>query len=196
MTRPHMRITFRTCRKRASSLARPQRGSPAVRRVAKFLKKCHGDSFKFPNFTQSRMLLRLARLETVQIEFAQACWLSSLFARRAPSETIRLQRAFRNDDIAAFSSQREGHRWNPRGSWRPIPHCQNEMEGEPGQWMYPPYAMLLSHRISPGNGLLPGAHPVACNSAPSSSRGAPIFACQRQKLQQNFARIASEIKGP
>ena len=88
-------------------------GSPAewltsaVRRVAKGLKKCHDISFEFPNFAQSRMPLRIIRLETIQSEFAQACWMSFLFAFRVPSETLRLQRAFRNDDLAAFSPQKE-----------------------------------------------------------------------------------------
>ena len=95
--------------------------TPAVRLVAKGLKKCHDSSFKFPNFIQSRLLLRIVRLETAQSEFSQACWLSFLFAFRVPSETLLLQRAFRNDDIAAFTPQREkaliGVRTDPEGSF-------------------------------------------------------------------------------
>ena len=81
--------------------------SPAVRRVAKGLEKCQDHSFKFPNRVQSRLLLRIIRHETVLIEFAQACCLSFLFAFRAPSGTLRLQRAFRNDGILAFTPQAE-----------------------------------------------------------------------------------------
>ena len=81
--------------------------TPAVRHVAKGLKKCRGNSFKFPNFAQSRPLVRLVKFETVQSEFAQACWLSFLFAFRVPSGTLQLQSAFRNDALAAFSPQKE-----------------------------------------------------------------------------------------
>ena len=81
--------------------------APAVRHIAKGLKKCHDVSFKLPNFNHSRLLLRIIRLETVQIEFDQACWMSFLFAFRVPSETLRMQMAFRNDDISAFSPQKE-----------------------------------------------------------------------------------------
>ena len=50
---------------------------------------------------------RIILLETALSELAQACWMSFLFALRAPSETIRLQRAYRNDDISAFCRQKE-----------------------------------------------------------------------------------------
>ena len=83
--------------------------------------KCHDVSFKLPNFIQSRLLLRIIRLETAQIEFAQACWLSFLFAFLGPSETLRPQRAFRNDDMSAFSPQRDkaiiGVRDGPEGKF-------------------------------------------------------------------------------
>ena len=58
----------------------------AVRHVAKGLTKRHDSSFNFRNFIQSRMILRIIHLETIQIEFAKACWMSFLFALRAPSE--------------------------------------------------------------------------------------------------------------
>ena len=81
--------------------------SPALRHVANGLEKCQDTSFEFPNFIQSRLLLSIIRRTTVQSEFAQAFWLSSLLAFRVPSETLRPQRAFRNDDLLAFIPQTE-----------------------------------------------------------------------------------------
>ena len=81
--------------------------TPAVRHFAKGMKKCHGVSLKFPNFAQSRLFLRIIRMEKDRSEFAQAFWASFLFAFRAPSETLRLQMAFMNADISASSPQKE-----------------------------------------------------------------------------------------
>ena len=79
----------------------------AVRHVAKGLKKCQGNSFEFPNFILIELLLRIIRRETVVSEFAQACWASFLFAFRVPSETPQLVRAYRGDEICAFSPRKE-----------------------------------------------------------------------------------------
>ena len=93
--------------------------TPAVRHVAKGLKKFQDSSFKFPNFIRSELLLRIVRHETAASEFAQACWRSFLFAFRVPSETLQLVRAYRGDEINAFSPQKEkaliGIRTTPDG---------------------------------------------------------------------------------
>ena len=46
--------------------------TPAVRHVAKGLKKCQGKSFRFLNFVRSRLLARIIRHESDSSEFAQA----------------------------------------------------------------------------------------------------------------------------
>ena len=79
--------------------------TPKVRHVAKGLKKSHGHSFRFSNFIRSSLLIQLIHHETIQSEFAQAAFLSFLFALRVPSETLQLRRAFRDDQLLAFSPQ-------------------------------------------------------------------------------------------
>ena len=81
--------------------------TPAVRHVAKGLGKCQDNRFKFPNFIRIELLLRTIRHETVAIEFEQACRMSFLIAFRVPSETLQLVRAYRADEICAFSPHRE-----------------------------------------------------------------------------------------
>ena len=81
--------------------------TPAVRHIAKGLKKCQDKSFKFPNFIRSRLLIRLIKSESIEAEFAQACLLSFLFSFRVPSETLELRRAFRNDRLTEFSPQKK-----------------------------------------------------------------------------------------
>ena len=76
--------------------------TPAVRHLAKGLKKCQDKSSKFPNFIRSRLLLRLAKSETIRSDFAQACLRSFLFSFRVPSETPQLRRAYRNDRLTEF----------------------------------------------------------------------------------------------
>ena len=65
------------------------------------------------------MRLRIIRHEKADSEFAQARWMSFLFAFRVPSETLHLARAYRGDGINAFSPQREkaliGIRTGPGG---------------------------------------------------------------------------------
>ena len=95
--------------------------TPAVRDVARGLKKCQDDSFRFPNFIRSSLLLRIIQQETAAIEFPQSCWMSFLLALRTPSENLKLTRPYRGDEISAFSPQREksliGMRTAPDGGF-------------------------------------------------------------------------------
>ena len=95
--------------------------TPAVRHVARGLKKCQDTSFKFPNFIRVALLLQIIQHEPADSEFAQAFWLSFLFAFRVPSETLQLVRAYTDDEITAFTPYREkaliGLRTTPQGSF-------------------------------------------------------------------------------
>ena len=53
------------------------------------------------------MLLRIIRMETIRIEFAQACRMSLLFEFRVSSETLLTHRSFRNDPVVEFSENGE-----------------------------------------------------------------------------------------
>ena len=79
--------------------------TPAVKHVAKGLKKCQDISFRSPNYVRSRLLLRLIRSESIRSEFAQACLLSFLFSFRVPSETLQLRRSYRDDRLTEFAPQ-------------------------------------------------------------------------------------------
>ena len=81
--------------------------TPKVCHVAKGLKKSQGRGFRFSNFIRSPLLIQLLHRETIQSEFAQAAFLSFLFPLRVPSKTLQLRRAFRNDQLLAFSPQPE-----------------------------------------------------------------------------------------
>ena len=81
--------------------------TPAVRHVARGLKKCQDRSFRFPNFTRSQLLAKILAHETVTSEFAQACFLSFLFSFRVPSETWKLRRAYNTDGLQGFTPQLE-----------------------------------------------------------------------------------------
>ena len=81
--------------------------TPAVRHVARGLKKCQDRSFRFPNFIRSHLLVRILTHETARSEFAQACFFSFLFSFRVPSETLQLRRAYNTDDLEGFTPQLE-----------------------------------------------------------------------------------------
>ena len=79
--------------------------TPAIRTMAKGLKKAQDLSFKFPNFIQTNDLLTLLRWVKLDSPEGQAYFLSFLFALRVPSETLRLTRAFSDDRITEFVPQ-------------------------------------------------------------------------------------------
>ena len=79
----------------------------AVRHVAKGMKKSQGRSFRFSNFIRSQLLVKLIEFETPSSEFAQAAFLSFLFAFRAPSETLQLRRAYSTDELLVFAPQQD-----------------------------------------------------------------------------------------
>ena len=81
--------------------------TPAVRHVARGLKKCQGRSFRYPNFIRIHLLAKIAAHETARSEFAQARFCSSLSPFRVPSETLQLRRASPTDDLEGFSPQLE-----------------------------------------------------------------------------------------
>ena len=81
--------------------------APAVRHVARGLKKCQDRSSRFPNFIRSHLLAKIAARETAESEFAQVRFLSSLFSFRVPSETLQLRRASPTDDLEGFTPQLE-----------------------------------------------------------------------------------------
>ena len=81
--------------------------TPAVRHVARGLGKCRDRGFRFPNFTRSHLIAKIAANETARIEFAHACFFSFLFSFRVPSETLHLRRAFPTDRLEGFAPQLE-----------------------------------------------------------------------------------------
>ena len=76
-----------------------------VSHIAKGLKKSQDRSFRFHNFIRSPLLTKLIKHESAESEFAQAAFLSFLFAFRVPSETLQLKRAYRGDQLLTFSPQ-------------------------------------------------------------------------------------------
>ena len=52
--------------------------TPAVRHVARGLKKCQDRIFRFPNFIRRHLMGKIAARETDRGEFAQACFFSFL----------------------------------------------------------------------------------------------------------------------
>ena len=81
--------------------------TPAVRHLAKCLKKCQDKSSKFPNFIRSRLPLRLVKSGAIRSYFAQACLFSFIFNFRVPSETLQLRRPYRNGRMAEFPPHAE-----------------------------------------------------------------------------------------
>ena len=79
--------------------------TPAVKHVAKGLKRRQDISSKFPNYVRARLLLRLIRSGPIQSEFAQACLIRFLFSFRVPPETLQMCRSYREDRLAEFSPQ-------------------------------------------------------------------------------------------
>ena len=73
--------------------------TPASRHVPDGAKKCHCESFEFPNFTWAVRLLWLIRGVSIQSEFAQSRLFAFLFSFRVPSETTQLRRAYRDDRL-------------------------------------------------------------------------------------------------
>ena len=59
--------------------------------------------FVSPDFIRSSVIARITQRETRDGPFAQLAYISFLFALRAPSEALPLRRAFKNDDLPAFS---------------------------------------------------------------------------------------------
>ena len=81
--------------------------TPAVRHVAKGLKKSQDRSFRFSNFIRSQLMVKLIEFDTPSREFPQAAFLSFLFAFRVPSETLQLRRAYSADELLVFAPQQD-----------------------------------------------------------------------------------------
>ena len=79
--------------------------TPKVSHISKGLKKSQDRSFRFHNFIRSPLLTKIIKHESAESEFAQAAFLSFLFAFRVPSETLQLKRAYRGDRLLSFSPQ-------------------------------------------------------------------------------------------
>ena len=98
--------TFNTGKKFGQYLARLQKScllmahdlswlTPAARPFSKGLKNAQDLSSKPPNFIESKSLIRILEFAKLHSDRCQAYFLSYLFSLRAPSETLRLTRAFR-----------------------------------------------------------------------------------------------------
>ena len=77
--------------------------TPAIANTVAALKLRAKGRFRFPNFIRSQLIAQILQFETRGAPFAQLAFLSFLFALRVPSETLKIRRAFRGDDLTAFS---------------------------------------------------------------------------------------------
>ena len=78
---------------------------PCLRHIVRGLGKCQNRSFRCRNPPRISLIARIISHETAETEFAQASFFSLLFAFRAPSETLHLRRAYRNDSLLEFTPQ-------------------------------------------------------------------------------------------
>ena len=150
--------------------------------MARGLKKCRDNSFKFQNLIHSQLLLRIIGREQTGSEFPQACWMSFLFAFRVPSETIQLARAYSNDEINAFSPQHEkaliGIRTAPDGCFMAVNPSGARTSPAAAFFAGRAFARVtglrrwLSSRPTPGGG----------NSRPRPSGLAALLGRQRAQL--------------
>ena len=81
--------------------------TPALTNVSKGLKLEGKRKFRFPNFIDSSLLVKILQFENNSSDFAIARYLSFLFALRVPSETLSLQRAYKGGALTEFYPQRE-----------------------------------------------------------------------------------------
>ena len=79
--------------------------TPVVRTIAAGLENSHRRSFAPPNFFFPNDLLKLLGHEAVESAFFQLAYLSYLFPLRAPSEALRICRAFFDDTLTEFVPQ-------------------------------------------------------------------------------------------
>ena len=93
-------------RKACFYLERPVRWhTPAAANLIKGLKLAGIDKFKFPNFVDIHLIVRIIRHETRFSEFAQLAYVAFLVALRAPSEALAIGRAYKGDELAQFPPQ-------------------------------------------------------------------------------------------
>ena len=76
--------------------------APAIANTVEALELRAKGRFRFPNFIRSQMISQIPQLETRDGPFAQLAFLSFIFALRVPSETLKIRRAFRDDDLTAL----------------------------------------------------------------------------------------------
>ena len=81
--------------------------TPTVRQLEKGRKNAQDLSSKFANFIKSTDLISLLTFLKLDSEMGHACFISFLYALRAPSETLRLVRALADDRLAEFIPQEE-----------------------------------------------------------------------------------------
>ena len=81
--------------------------SKAVVRAAYGLRLGAANRIRFPNFIRSEIVWKLTRHIVDGDEFTRLAYLSFLFALRAPSEGLTIQRAHRRDEVTLFAPQRE-----------------------------------------------------------------------------------------
>ena len=79
--------------------------TPAVRGVAKGLANAQDISFRFDNFIQKELFIRLIRFELLSSEVGRLFYLSYLFLLRVPSEGLPIQRAAVSDVITTKAPQ-------------------------------------------------------------------------------------------
>ena len=81
--------------------------TPAIRHIAKGMRKFQDKSFRFPNFIRIQLMLKIIDQDSFASEFAQARFVSFLFSFRVPSETLQMVRSFNSDELDSFSPQPE-----------------------------------------------------------------------------------------
>ena len=73
----------------------------------KGIKRRHGITLRFRNFTRCPIPIRIVDIETPAIEFPPSPFLSLLFTFRGPSATLQLRRAFPTEQLETFTPQSE-----------------------------------------------------------------------------------------
>lgn len=75
--------------------------------MAKGMKNAQDLRFAFPNFIESDGLIRILKYTKLDSDMGKAVFLSYQFSLRAPSETFRLTRTYKDDRAGEFAHQED-----------------------------------------------------------------------------------------
>ena len=84
--------------------------APAARWAAKGLANAQDVSFRFGNFIQKELFVRLIRYEALSTEIGRLFYIAYLFLLRVPSESLPIRRASTVDIISTELPQSGGRR--------------------------------------------------------------------------------------